>query len=168
MKKIFALMIAVALVAGLSSCKKDEEATKTALLTYEYGWVLKSATSSPAYALENGTFATDLINDGYLFECELDDIILFKENGGMVVMPKVACEDETEYAATWKFDENEENITMQIPFFYDEEAEKCQLMSLTEDEMKIKFTFNDNETPTKGVYSFILTYRHATKSEYNK
>ncbi|MCQ2285350.1 MAG: hypothetical protein MJZ76_00545 [Bacteroidales bacterium] len=177
MKNIKVIALAfVACTLLFASCKKTD-LTKAEMLSYKYGWVLDAATTSPAYALSNGTFCTDLMTEGYLQECELDDIIKFDENGAMTIIPKETCDFgyQSEVASTWKFNEAEDQLTMQIPFFYndnetsfDEEFETCELMSLTEDELKIKFTFNDNESASKGVYSFTLTYRHATKKEFKK
>ena len=172
-------VIALAFIACtmlFSSCKKGEQ-TKTAMLCYKYGWVLESATTSPAYRLSNGTFCTDLMTEGYLEACELDEIIKFTENGSQTIIPKEICDFgyQKEVATTWSFNEAEDELNFQLPFFYnanntnfDEEFEKCEIMSLTNDELKIKFTFDDYEAGAKNAYSFTLTYRHATKKEFNK
>lgn len=175
-------VIALAFIACtmlFASCKKVDQ-TNSAMLCYKYGWVLESATSSPAYALRNGSFCTDLMTEGYLEDCELDEILKFDENGAMVITPKEVCDFgyQNEVATTWSFNEAEDTLNMQLPFFYndnetsfDEEIESCQVMSLTNDELKIKYTFKDYAAPTKGqynVYSFTLTYRHATKKEFKK
>lgn len=168
MKNLKVLMFALlAMSMVFVSCKKEDK-TNTALLCNKNGWVLKGAASSPAYALANGTFATDLINQGYLFECEVDDIIKFTENGGQTINPgEKLCEDgyQKEVAATWSFNEDETELTMQIPFFYNDEVtsfdavqETVQILSLTETELRVKYTFNDDESPAKGTYSFTLTY----------
>ena len=63
---------------------------------------------------------------------------------------------------------NPEFIFMQVPFLFDYDAEgnftfdapveKCQVLSLTENELRIKCTIDDTENPAKDVYSFTLTY----------
>lgn len=166
MKKL-TLVFTVVLAMGVlfTSCKKDK--TNTELLTISKGWVLSAATSSPAYALSDTSFATNLMTDGYLLECELDDVIKFSENGAQTIVPNDVCVDgyQLETAALWSFLEEETILKMQLPFFYnddwtsyDAEFEECKILSLTEDELRIKFTFNDDETPAKGTYSFTLTY----------
>ncbi len=167
MKKL-TLVFTVVLAMGVlfTSCKKDK--TNTELLTITKGWVLSAATSSPAYELADQSFATNLMTDGYLEECELDEVIKFSENGAQTIVPKDVCTDfgyQAETSALWSFNEDETILKMQIPFFYkddgtsyDEEFEECTILSLTEDELRIKFTFNDDETPAKGTYTFTLTY----------
>jgi len=167
MKKL-TLVFTVVLAMGVlfTSCKKDK--TNTELLTITKGWVLSAATSSPAYLLSDDSYATNLMTDGYLEECELDEVIKFSEKGAQTIVPKDVCTDfgyQAETSALWSFNEDETLLKMQIPFFYnddetsyDEEIEECTILSLTEDELRIKFTFNDDKTPTKGTYTFTLTY----------
>ena len=167
MKKVFCVLAVAALfVLSFSSCGKEKTATE--LLTQKNGWVLSSATSAPAYQMLDGSYAGDLINDGYLYDFEAAYIIAFNENGNEIVKPGkvVAAEDfdgdayraETSLG-NWAFDktENPEYISMQIPFFYDEAAEYCQILSLTENELRIKCTINDDDI-TKQTCSFTLTY----------
>ena len=137
MKKVLSVLaIAALFVVSFSSCGGNEK-TATELLTQKNGWVLSSATSAPAYQMLDGSFAGDLINDGYLYDFEAAYIIAFNENGNEIVKPGkvVAAEDfdgdayrEETSLGNWSFDktENPEYITLQIPFFYDEEAEYCQ------------------------------------------
>jgi hypothetical protein len=169
MKALKLSLIAILACAALVSCKKkDETADETAqkkaeyveFLTNKKGWVLESATSSPAYELSNGTFATNLMTEGYLEECELDEVIKFAENGGLTVNPgDDVCDGETEYASTWSLSEDLNYLSFQIPFFYDNELEKCQILSLTKDQLRVKFTFDDYESDAKTKYSFTLTYK---------
>ena len=167
MKKL-TLVFTVVLAMGVlfTSCKKDK--TNTELLTISKGWVLSAATSSPAYALSDTSYATNLMTDGYLLECELDEVIKFSEDGAQTIVPNDVCEDfgyQMETAALWSFQEDETILKMQLPFFYnddntsyDADFEECKILSLTEDELRLKFTFNDDEVVTKGTYSFTLTY----------
>jgi hypothetical protein len=88
MKKNF-LMVAVcaALVLSVSSCQPDEK-TGAELLKEgsKKGWVLKSAVSTPAYTMLDGTKVTNLLKD-YLRDCEVDDVMKFNENGSQVINP---------------------------------------------------------------------------------
>ena len=169
MKKVLSVLaIAALFVVSFSSCGGKEK-TATELLTQKNGWVLSSATSAPAYLMSDGSYAGDLINDGYLYDFEAAYIIVFNENGNEIVKPgKVTAADDFDgdaYRAetslgNWSFDnaENPEYISMQVPFFYDEAAEKCQVLALTDDEFRIKCTIDDTENPTKHDYSFTLTF----------
>ncbi|MEG1555731.1 MAG: hypothetical protein RR356_03295 [Bacteroidales bacterium] len=170
-KNILTLVVATIVAITFSSCG-DEPKTYTELLTISKGWVLSSATSSPAYELSNNTFATNLITDGYLSACEVDDIIKFTANGGETIEPgKTNCSSELGYgytksvAATWKFNAEETHLFFQIPFFYnaegdsyDKEQENVEILSLTETELRVKYTFDDVTSPAKTKYSFTLTY----------
>ena len=176
MKKVLSVLAVAALfLVSFSGCGHDKTATE--LLTQKNGWVLSSATSSPAYQLSDGSFATDLMTEGYLMAWELDDIIVFNENGSHLLKPgKNIPESAADgYVAetslgNWSFDkaENPEFISMQVPFLYDYDAEgnftfdapaeKCQILALTENELRIKCTIDDTENPAKDVYSFTLTY----------
>ncbi len=169
MKKVLSVLaIAALFVVSFSSCGGNEK-TATELLTQKNGWVLSSATSSPDYLMSDGSYAGDLINDGYLYDFETAYIIAFNENGSEIVKPgKVTAADDFEgdaYRAetslgNWSFDnaDKPEYISMQVPFFYDEDVEKCQVLALTEDEFRIKCTINDDSPVSKGTYSFTLTY----------
>lgn len=162
MKKNLLIVAVLAIFAGLFSACDPIEVTDEALLTQEKGWVLSAATSSPAYALSDGSFATDLMKDGYLYECELDDILYFYANRGLAINPGANLCDETdaEFASTWKLtsDENGKFLEYQIPFFDDDELEVAEVLALSADELRVKYTFTDEESPAKGVYSFTLTY----------
>jgi hypothetical protein len=169
MKALKLSLIAILACAALVSCKKkdettDETAQKKAqyieYLTNKKGWVLESATSSPAYELSDGGYATNLMTEGYLLECELDEVIKFAENGGLTINPgNDVCDEETEYAATWSLSEDLNTLNFQLPFFYDDEIEKCQILSLTENQLRVKYTFDDYEAGAKTKYSFTVTYK---------
>jgi len=169
MKALKLSLIAILACAALVSCKKKDETTGNSenkraqyveYLTNKKGWVLETATSSPAYVLLDETTCTDLMTEGYLEDCELDEILKFTSNGGLTVNPgNDVCDEEEEYAATWKLSDDLKTLTFQIPFFYNDEVEECQLLSLTEDQLRVKFTFTDDEGNAKGIYSFTLTYK---------
>ncbi len=159
---VFAL-IAIFAVA-LTSCGKKKEKTNTEKLCIEKGWVLSAATSSPAYQMSDGSYATNLIADGYLYDYEVDDIIKFQSNGNQIINGGKSVPSEGDYQATdkgvgtWEFNSDESSLSFQIPFFYDTERETAQVLSLTETELRVKFTFNATDNPAKEAYSFTLTY----------
>ena len=165
MKRNILVIALVAIFAvAITSCGKKNEKTNTDLLSIEKGWVLSTATSSPAYHMIDGSFATDLINDGYLFDYEVDDIIKFQANGNQIINGGKLVPAEGDYQATdkgvgtWKFNSDETELSFQIPFFYDEEVETAQILKLSETELRVKYTFNATDNPTKEAYSFTLTY----------
>lgn len=112
------ILLTVLLSFGIlfSACKKDEKTT-TELLTYKKGWVLAEATSSPAYELANGSFATNLMTDGYLEECELDDVVIFADNGAQTIVPNTLCDFgyQGETAALWTLVEKKWKRVFKIP-----------------------------------------------------
>lgn len=163
MKKNLLIVAILAIFAGLFSACNPIEVTDEALLTQSKGWVLSAGTSSPAYELLDGSYATDLIKDGYLLDCEVDDILYFSANGGLAINPGANVCEETpadEYASIWTLtsDENGKFLKFQIPFFYDDELEVAEVLALSAEELRVKYTFTDEESPAKGTYSFTLTY----------
>jgi len=144
--------------------------TPMTLLTIPRGWVLSAGTSTPEYVLANGTILTDLMN-GYLYDFELDDIIIFSPNGTHRVLPGLLYNSEFGYTTEtnlgqWYFDNpnNPTYLYMQIPFLYGEndhtcspELEVCRILSLTTNMLRIAYTFNDDKS-AKGTYTFTLTY----------
>lgn len=166
MKKVLVFALIAVFALSLSSCGKKKEKTNTEKLCVEKGWVLSAATSSPAYHLSNGSYATNLMTEGYLYDYELDDIIIFNSNGNQVINggSNVPEGDEPyqkkDYGVgTWSFNSDETVLNFQIPFFYnndDAHKENAEILSLTETELRVKYTFNDDAT--KETYSFTLTY----------
>ena len=162
-RNILVLAVIAIFAVALTSCGNKEK-TNTEKLCIEKGWVLSAATSSPAYELSNGTFATDLMTEGYLFDYELDDILKFETNGNMKINGGSNVPETGDYQAedkgvgTWEFTNDEQKLKFQIPFFYDEAQEEAEILELTETQLRVKYTFNDYANPTKKVYSFTLTY----------
>jgi hypothetical protein len=166
-KTLLVLAAAAMIVLGFTSC--GGEKTYTELLTGQTkGWVLSAATSEPGYLLNSGRTTADLM-DGYLYEEEMDDIITFQENGIMTIDPGTKTTPDYGYQTTvianWNLSADNSTLNMQIPFFYDEtnmmydqEAESCKIVSLTSKELVVAYTFNDDEAPAKGTYTFTLTY----------
>ena len=161
------MAVAALIIIGFTSCGGDK--TYTEILTNQTkGWVLSAATSDPAYELSTGRTTANLL-DGYLYEEEIDDIITFKENGIMTIDPGTNIGEAYGYQSTviakWNLSADQTKLNMQIPFFYDDsymmydaEVETCTISSLTNKELVITYTFNDDESPAKGTYTFTLTY----------
>src|SRR5574344_2623018 len=127
-KRVLSIMIIAAVcLLAFASCKKDK--TKTELLTAEKGWVLSTATSSPAYNLNGGGQIGNLF-DGYIYDCEKDDIIKFNEDGHEYLNPgDDVCDgqaSEESSLGTFDFNETEMTMDMQIPFFNDAAVESVK------------------------------------------
>ncbi len=166
---VFALIAIFAL--SLSSCGKKEK-TNTEKITTAKGWVLKSATVTPAVPVGEGT-THDWYGE-YLYDYEQDDIIIFNANGGFIINPgkKTAPDDQdgyvTEQASTWAFNSDETKVKMQIPFFYElptegpartfnAQFEEPEISKLTETELVL--IYKANTTFAKGnEYTWTLTY----------
>ena len=141
--------------------------TMTELLCNPNGWILTEATSSPAYIMSDGCYLSNLF-DGFFFDFEYDDVFLFKENGMMIgnpgnLLPPPGFTDNesafpyvTSEIGSWYFHNDSTCITMQVPFFYDEVLEKCQLLSLTQDEFKVSLKVNFADKGQE--YTFYLRY----------
>lgn len=169
MKKTLFVM-AIAAMFALNSCDPTVKTNAELLTGATNGWVLASATSEPGYVLSSGKTATDLMNDGYLYESELDEIITFKEDGVQIIDPGKNIDPEWGYqtpvTANWSLSPDQTTLFMQVPFFYnndgtsyDAEVENCQIVSLTNKELVVNYTFTDETSPAKGVYTFTLTYK---------
>lgn len=163
MKKSTLSIIVVAAVCMLafSSCTKEK--TMTEMLQIKKGWTLSTATSAPAYNLNGGGQIGNLF-DGYVFDCEKDDIITFKEDGFEYMNPgDDVCDNQAaDESSIGSYSLNEDAMTMdmQIPFFYDAAVESVKVVELTEDVLKVNYTFTEVEETTKapGTYTFTLTY----------
>ncbi len=164
MKKVLSIaIIALAGIMVFSSCKKEK--TMTELLTQEKGWVMSAATSTPYWTLLDQTQITDLLNGGYFFDCEKDDIITFKSDNYEYLAPgKTVCEGEPAQETSlgkWTLDEKAKTLEMQLPCFGDDAIETVKVEELTKETLKISYTFTLTADPAKGVpgtYTFTITY----------
>lgn len=167
MKKSILSVIAIALVGvfAFTSCNRDK--TMTDYLTTEKGWTLSEATTTPYWTLNGSNAQITNLFDGYILDCEKDDIIKFNVDGYVYFdNGKDVCEDypsnETSLGK-WAINEEDMVLDMQIPFFgtEDTEVESCKILNLVKDELKVNFTWTLTEDPAKGVpgtYTFTLTY----------
>ncbi|MCQ2277538.1 MAG: hypothetical protein MJZ87_11455 [Bacteroidales bacterium] len=166
-KTLLVLAVAAMFVFSFSSCG-DTQTTAEILTNNTKGWVLSSATSSPAYVLSSGRAIENLL-DGYFYDCEKDDIIIFQDGGIQVINPGANVDPEWGYQiqtlGTWSLSADNTVLNMQLPFFYgpsnmtyDQEQESCRIVSVSSKELVLEYAFNDNESPAKGEYTFTLTY----------
>jgi len=170
MKRTF-VIITVAILALVSflGCRKHEQ-DATDFLTGTQGWVLSKAFSNPAYYMEDGTYAEDLINDEYLKNFEVAYILIFNTTGGEIVKPgSVVAPSAKDGFITettlgkWAFDnpDNPSTITMHIPFLYNDGLKglkDCKILNLSKDELRIRFTVENDEDGMKKTCSFTVTY----------
>lgn len=181
MKKLLIFALTAVFALSLSSCGKNKKAdgteivpekTKTELLCIEKGWVMKSATITPAIEV-GGEMTYDWFGK-YLYDYEQDDYIVFNTNGSEVIKPGelLADVDEDGYieekASTWNFNDNEDKLIFQVPFFYDHttspartfdpDFETANISKLTETEMVLIFEQPLDFTKDMTPYTFTVTY----------
>ena len=164
MKKSILSVIAIALVSVFAFTSCEKEKTMTDYLTTEKGWSLSVAECTNGYVFDDNTTINNLF-DGYVFDCEKDDVIKFNADGFEYLNPGAdVCEWEPSQESSigaWAIDEEQLLLNMQIPFFYDDDAEQCKIINLTKDELKVSYTFTLTEDEAKGkpgTYTFVLTY----------
>lgn len=153
--------------------------TPIEMLTTPRGWKIIGAESSPPYLLLSGDEITDLF-DGYLFDCELDDIIYFKENEKQYLNPGddqmtlnaiYECENSVEkYLGNWELSDDLNTLDFYLPY-YPEIPLSATVLQLDRTRLRINVTvsvdhgskggrgaFADNGSKEIREYSFTLTY----------
>jgi hypothetical protein len=172
MKKSF-LMIAVCAMFAVSvtSCKKDEDKTGSDyLIEAKNGWKLTSAISTPAYVSNSGTKITDLIKGGFLQDCEVDDIMYFKENGSQLINPgkdkKTTNPEDPDFncaemgeksLGNWKLADDDKSFTSFFIPYFEENYGKLgltQVVTLDENNLTVNVKINDG----KNNVTFTLIY----------
>jgi predicted PP-loop superfamily ATPase len=164
MKKSILSVIAIALVGLFAFTSCGDKKTMTDHLTNSKGWTLSEATTTPYWTLNDNSQISDLF-EGYVYDCEKDDVIKFNADGFEYLNPGAdVCEWEPSQESSigkWAINEEEKVLDMQIPFFYDDEVESCKIMELNKDQLKVSYTWTLTEDPAKGVpgtYTFTLVY----------
>ena len=179
MKKVLSVLAVVALILiAFTSCKSKEKTYADYLTQQTKGWVLESATSSPDYVMSDGKRVADIYND-YLYEWEQQYVLIFNENSSEIVKPgKVVAPDsipanqcfrEEKSLGNWSIMENVSRnnatydfLNMYIPFVFHQDGTvplcECQIITLDDKMLKVKFIFNDDQLPAKGNYEWTLTY----------
>ena len=151
----------------------DLPSTPLEMLTIPQGWRMAAAQSSPAYQMVSGEYVSNLL-DGYFYDFEMDDIIVFFSDGthrllpGNIIPegPDVAYQVETDLGQ-WHFDDNSNptQLYMQLPFFYndawtfyDPVLECCSLLELSRERLVFSYTYEESTKHGKGTYTFTFTY----------
>lgn len=146
MKKILSVIVLFAIL--LASCNKENDMKQK--LTIENGWRLKSATSYPAYALDDGTRINDLMN-GLIKECEKDDIIIFNTNGKEYKnFGDSLCDGETDAGielGRWEYDVNGDLLLMRLPF-YNNYKTTANVIKLTAERLEINVIVSNHNSQT--------------------
>jgi len=93
------------------------------LLTQENGWLLTTAICDPAFETMDGNLITDLFK-GFLYDCELDDIIFFHKNYTQYLnFGEILCDWESGTGirlGNWRIKGDENILEFQLPYFFDE------------------------------------------------
>jgi len=163
---------------AVCAIKVADPMTSENLLTQENGWKLTTFTSVPPYVLFNGEEISNMF-EGFLYECELDDIIVFYKNYSQYLKyGKFLCDWDSGSGVTlgnWKIKNNESVLEFQLPYFFDINDNFARLegriVTLDNNTLKIDvpLEFDDGGTAKRGLiasgrtkaiekYVFTLTY----------
>ncbi len=171
MKKSILSIFVIIIVAILTLTSCDKQKTPEAFLTREKGWILFRAECLEGLVTNNNDTITNLF-DGYVLDCEKDDVIKFNANGYEYMnLGESFCEElfgQEPFlgkkiegrVCEWVLDIDAKVLYMQ-PFFHYEHVETCTILNLAKDELKISFTYTLTEHHGKvkpGHYTFVLTY----------
>ncbi len=142
---------------------QESELSPTERLCRPRGWKLADTHIEPAYNLQNdwsGAIYIDNLLDGYLYDYEIDDILVFNANGTHYVNPGTLTNPNGYTTITslgsWYFDNTDapQFITMRIPFRYNEPAVQCRIGTLSDSEFTIAYSFVED----KASYTVALKY----------
>jgi hypothetical protein len=128
MKKTFLAAMALIVAFAFTSCDPVEK-SKEELLTQKKGWIITQATCTPDYQLNNDEWVdTDLLNGGFFFDCEKDDIYFFNSDKSFVRnFGSNKCEGEDgkeENMGRWAFQENDTWVQFYMTAYYDFDNEE--------------------------------------------
>jgi len=180
MKKLFLVAITILVAFAFSSCDKEPK-TRTELITQSKGWIISQATCSPDYQLNNDEWCnTDLLNGGFFFDCEKDDIYYFNADYSFVRnFGKDKCTGESgkdENMGRWAFQENEQWVQFYMTAYYDNDnAEYYKLRGIIKklDDTTLRLEVPIDETseiakakglrgdkhPYKGTFYLVFTVK---------
>lgn len=139
---VFAVLALVGLLASSSGCKKEDNKTKTELLT-AHAWIVKASVITPAIdLLGNGVLVSDLYaNELFTPACSKDDFTTFKTNGQFVFdegATKCSADDPQTSTQNWTFNSDETVITTSE--LDGSSPNSITVVSLSDDELKVSFT----------------------------
>jgi hypothetical protein len=182
MKKVLSLL-AVAALLMFNGCNPSTSETPITdiLKSAKKGWVMTSVKSVPAYQLHDGDQEGPILDElfadgdyehltGFFFSYEKDDAIIFGDNGVETIDPGTLIPDAPDAyqiatLATYRVDEANSEIFFQMPWeynedftMYDENIERCSVISYNSKELVIKYTRNDDTNPAKPTNTFTITY----------
>lgn len=171
-KNIFIGVLCAILAFGATSCNKDEKTDfeqKTEYLTTNRGWKITTATSNPPYELEIGAPITNLFN-GFISDCEVDDLLHFRTNGSQVLDPgrdretyvNRNCQSSGEVSlGNWNLSENTRTLQFYLPYYRGYLLD-ATVLTLNENTLTLSVPIreDDEENPAKAIrnYTFTLTY----------
>jgi len=128
MKKLLLVATTILVAFAFTSCDPVEK-TKEELLKQKNGWIISQATCSPDYQLNNDEWCdTDLLNGGFFYVCEKDDIYYFKDdNSFMRNFGKDKCSGEDgkeENMGRWALQEKDTWVQFYMTAYYDNANEE--------------------------------------------
>lgn len=150
MKNVISFLALALTLSLFSSCSKDDDLTKTEILTGN-DWLITGFTVSPAIDInDDGNLVTDI----YTFlvdECYRDNTYSFAENGLVTVRESTnVCEGEPDsYTSEWSMNEAETEITI----VEDGDADKFTIESMSTSQIVLSFSENGGENTFNTIYT---------------
>lgn len=150
MKNIILFLAAAFTLSLVSSCSKDDDLTKTEILTGN-DWIITGFTIFPAIDINDDG---NLITDVYAIlvdECYRDNTYSFAENGIVTVRENInICEEEPDsYTSEWSMNEAETEITI----IEDGDPDNFIIESMTPSKMVLSFSENNGENTFNMIYT---------------
>lgn len=153
------LILAVACIIPISSCKKDKEEVKTNtdLLT-QHTWKMSAVTVDPSFPILNDQgeiigYTNDLYSQ--LPDCSKDDTQKYNSNGSYIYDEgdtKCSPDDPQTSTGSWVFNPSETTITetdsQGDTFSYD-------VIELNDNTLKVSYSFQDGSV----TYTFTVTFK---------
>ena len=139
MKYIKSYIIVSLFLIFFVTCKKDEDLSKTELLTMK-PWILKSVNVSPAIEIQGQGSFIEIIDYLY-YPCEQDDLYIFKTNSIYSIEEGDSKCDPSSLVTldmgNWSLNYNETTLTL-VSNYYSYIIEK-QLIELNKTEMNLQY-----------------------------
>ena len=170
MKKNTLIVAVIAIFAmSLTSCGHKDPTLTECLTGAKKGWTIEKATVDHTFTMLSGKTVEDLVGDGYLYDCEKDEIIKFLDNGSQTINPgKSTCEFgyQKEVATTYEVSSDDKTLTCHIPFYYNEDEtsfhaipQECVVVSFSEKELVLRCNFFVDNITTKEKFVLTMTYK---------